>query len=79
MQNLEQLGQELQRRGKGEDLRRLADSPEGKRLGQMLDAGAVESAARSGDGEALRKLLSGVLSTEEGKRFARQVKQMIQE
>ena len=78
MQNLEQLGQELQRRGKGEDLRRLADSPEGKRLGQMLDAGAVEKAVKGGDSAALQQILRGVLGTPEGKRLAEQLRKAMQ-
>ena len=78
MQNLEKLGQELQRRGKTEEIQRLAASADGQRLGKMLDAGAVERAAKSGDSAALEKLLSSVLSTDEGRRLAEQVRRMLQ-
>ena len=44
MQNLEKAAQELQRQGKAERIRALADSADGRKLGQMLDAGAVEKA-----------------------------------
>ena len=78
MQDLEALGKELQRRGKTGELKKLADSADGQRLGQMLDAETVRRAARSGDSEALKKLLGGVMATEEGKRLAQQLRQMMQ-
>ena len=63
MQNFELLGKELERRGKTEAVKKLAESPEGKSLAAMIDPQAVEQAARSGDADALRQLLSTVLST----------------
>lgn len=73
MASLEELGKELERRGKAEALRQLAASEEGRRLAQRLDAGALEAAARSGDAAALAALLRGVLGTAEGQRLARSV------
>lgn len=77
MANLEALGRELERRGKTDDLKRLAESADGQRLGKMIDARAVEQAARSGDAAALSALLRSVLSTEEGKRLARQAENLL--
>ena len=77
MANLEALGRELERRGKTDDLKRLAESADGQRLGKMIDARAVEQAARSGDAAALSALLRSVLSTEEGKRLARQAEKRL--
>ena len=77
MQDLEKLGKELRRSGKNEDIRALADSEDGRRLGAMLDGKAVEEAARKGDGEALRRMLNSVLSTQEGPRLARQVQEIL--
>ena len=77
MANLEALGRELERRGKTGDLKRLAESADGQKLGQMIDARAVEQAARSGDAAALSALLRSVLSTEEGKRLARQAENLL--
>ena len=77
MANLEALGKELERRGKTGDLKRLAESADGQRLGQMIDARAVEQAARSGDAAALSALLRSVLSTEEGRRLARQAENLL--
>ena len=79
MQNFEQLGKELERRGKTEEMKRLADSEEGKRLAGMIDPSRIEQAARSGDTEALRRMLSTVLSTREGRRLAENVRKMMEE
>jgi len=77
MQNFEQLGRELERQGRTEDIKRLARSEDGMKISRMLDASEVESAARSGDSEALRKMLAKVLSTDEGKRLAEDVKRLM--
>ena len=70
MQNFEQLGRELERRGKTRELQALAESEDGARLAAMLDTEKLEKAAKDGDGEALRKMLGSVLCTEEGQRLA---------
>ena len=77
MQNFEQLGKELERRGKTDGLRALAESEDGARLAKMLDAGKLEQAAKAGDGEALRKMLGTVLSTDEGKRLAEGIRNLM--
>ena len=77
MQDFEQLGRELQRRGKTESIKALADSPDGARLAGMIDRGALERAAKTGDAEALRRLLGSVLRTEEGKRLAENIRRVM--
>lgn len=77
MQNFEELGRELERRGKTGALKKLAESDDGQRLARSLDAGAVAEAAKSGDPAALAKLLRGVLSTPEGQRLARGVEALM--
>ena len=77
MQNFEQIGRELQRRGKTEQIRQLAESEDGAKLARLVDANAVEQAARSGDGEALKAILSSVLNTREGRRLAEDVRKMM--
>ena len=79
MQNFEELGRELDRRGKTDKLKALADSEDMQRLGQMLDPTAVERAAKSGDSQALKKLLSSVLSTQAGQRLAQSVQQLMKD
>ena len=78
MQNFEQLGRELERRGKTEQIKQLAKSEDGVKLAKLIDANAVEQAAKSGDGEALRSLLGSLLSTQEGKRLAESVRRMME-
>lgn len=73
MRDLEDIGKMLQKSGRAPELRSIAESPEGKRLSGMLDANAVEKAAKSGDMEALRGILQQVMSTEDGKAIARKL------
>jgi Zn-dependent M16 (insulinase) family peptidase len=61
-----------------EDIRALADSADGRKLGQMIDGAAVESAVKSGDSAALQQILRGVLSTAEGQRLAENLRKMMQ-
>lgn len=77
MPNFERLGQELERMGKTEDIKKLVDSDMGRRISRMVDAQAVEDAARSGDNEAIKKMLSQVLSTEEGRKLAESVQKLM--
>ena len=79
MKDLEKLGAELNKSGKGEKLKSIADSAEGKAISRMVDSARVEQAAKSGDTAALRDILSQVLSTDEGKRLAEKVKDAMQD
>ena len=45
MKSFEELGRELERRGKTEDIKRIAESEDGQKLGRMVDASDVERAA----------------------------------
>ena len=78
MQNYEQLNASLQQSGKTGELRGLAESEDGARLAAMLDQRALERAAASGDGEALRAALGTVLRTEEGRRLAESIRKMME-
>ena len=78
MQDLEKLAQELRRKGQTEGIRALADSADGKKLGQMVDGAAVEQAVKSGDSAALQQILRGVLSTAEGRRLAENLRSMME-
>ena len=62
MKDLEKLGAELNKSGKGEKLKSIADSAEGKAISRMVDSARVEQAAKSGDTAALRDILSQVLA-----------------
>ena len=73
MRDMESMGLELLKGKDPEQLRRLAESEDGKRLSTMLDAGEAEQAVRSGDAKQLQSLLRKVLATEEGRRLAAQL------
>lgn len=78
MKDLEKLGAELSKSGKGEKLKSIADSAEGRAISRMVDSARVEQAAKSGDTAALRDILSQVLSTDEGKRLAEKLKKAME-
>lgn len=78
MKDLERLGEELSRSGKGERLKSLADTAEGKAVSRMVDQEKLEQAAKSGDTAALKDILSQVLSTDEGKRLAEKLKKAME-
>ena len=78
MQDLESMARALQREGKTARIRALADSDDGRRLGQMIDAGAVEKALKGGDSAALQQILRGVLGTAEGQRLAESLRKVME-
>lgn len=73
MKNFSDMEQALLRSGKADKVRAIADSDDGKKLMERLDAGRVERVVQSGDSEALRGLLMEVLRTGEGQRLAKQL------
>lgn len=79
VQNLEKIGEELQKRGQAEKLKTLADSADGKKLSGMVDRRALAEAAKKGDAEALRAMMSRLLQTAEGQRLSEQVQKLLQE
>jgi len=76
--NFEQLGKELERRGKTEQIKQLAQTPEGQRFSKLVDADELERAARNGDAAAMKNIISKVLSTGEGKMLAESVRKMME-
>ena len=78
MQDLEKLAQELRRKGKTEDLRALASSEDGQRLGAMIDGDAARRALQSGDSAAISQLMRGVLGTAEGRRLAQKLQNLME-
>ena len=76
MQDLEKIGKDLLQGANGKALREAAASPEAQRLSRTLDPAEVEQAARSGDPEQLRALLSRVLSTDEGRTLAEKLSRL---
>lgn len=78
MQNISDVSRELEKRGKISEVKRLAESAEGQKISGMIDRKRLEKAAVAGDGEALKNILSSVLSTEEGRKLAENVRKMME-
>ena len=78
MQSFEDIKRGLARSGKGAELEALARSKDGAKLAAVLDGEKLQKAAQSGDGEALRAMLGTVLSTEEGRRLAADIKKLME-
>ena len=77
LDKFEDVKEELMRRGKTDDIKRLAESEDGQKISRMIDSEKLRQAAKSGDGKALHELLSAVLSTDEGKRLAENIRKML--
>ena len=73
----EKLARELERSGKGEALRQLGSSAEGKKLERMIDGEALQKALHSGDAASLKKMLGALLATPEGRALAEDVGRII--
>lgn len=79
MKDLDALKQELARDGRLQRLQASADSTDGQQFADALDAQKIEQAARTGDTELLRQILTQVLSTDAGQRLAGKVKDAMQD
>ena len=79
MQDVQKTARALEQSGKADQLRRLAESDAGREISRMVDAAAVEQAAKSGDPAALRKILTQVLSTDAGRRLAQQLNETMKD
>ncbi len=79
MKDLDALKQELAHAGRLQRLQAIADSADGQRFADALDAQKIEQAARTGDTELLRQILTQVLSTDAGQRLAGKVKDAMQD
>ena len=78
MQSFEDIKLKLSKSGKDAELNALARSADGAKLSAMLDGEKLQKAAQTGDGEALRAMLGTVLSTEEGRRLAANIKKLME-
>lgn len=79
MKDLDALKKQLARDGRLQRLQEIADSTDGQKLADTLDAQKIEQAARGGDTETLRQILTQVLSTDTGQRLAGKVKDAMQD
>lgn len=73
MNELDKYGKEFLKGSNAKKLEQLVNTPEGKKLAEIVDAKTVEDAAKRGDMAELKKILNQVLSTDEGKKLAADV------
>ena len=60
------------------DLQKMADSPDGVKVKEMLNSSVnMEEALKSGNMDALKAALGKVLQTEEGQRLAKNLSSMM--
>ena len=78
MNDLERLAKELGLGEKGEALRKLGSSAEGRALGSAVDGAALEKAFADGDAAALRRMLGALLATPEGKKLSDDVRKIME-
>ena len=79
MKDLDALKKQLARDGRLQRLQEIAASTDGQKLADAHDAQKIEQAARAGDTETLRQILTQVLSTDTGQRLAGKVKDAMQD
>ena len=77
MKNFDEYERQLKNNPNAKRIMAAADSEEGRRLAQTLNAEAVEKSARSGDAAALKNILTQVLSTPDGKALAKKLQDAI--
>ena len=77
MASLDALEREIKSSAAVEHLKAAAVTPEGQKVLQNLDAAEIEKAAKAGDMQMLREILSGVLSTPEGRSLAEKIRKSL--
>ena len=75
--DLEKYARQVRQGGSGAALDDLARSETGARLAARLDGEKLEQAAKSGDMQALGRMLQGILATPEGRTFADEVRRAV--
>lgn len=70
MENLEAIGRALLGNIGAEKMNQVMGSQEAQAAARIVDPEAVEKAAKSGDMATLKKMLTQIMSTDEGKRLA---------
>ena len=77
MTDFDKLRGELQNSPNAGRLNAIANSADSQKLSKLVDLKAVENAAKSGDARALSGILAQVMSTEEGKRLAKDLSSLM--
>ena len=73
MSDIEKMGSELLKGGKAGAINKVVNSPEGKKIGSMVDGNALKKAVSEGDNDTINRIMGQFLSTEEGKSLAKKI------
>ena len=74
---LEEYARAVRQGGGADALEKLARSGQGEKLLQKVDGEKLAAAAKAGDMQALGRMVNAILSTPEGRSFAREVKKAV--
>lgn len=73
MSDFTKMSKELLKGGKAGEINKVVNSPEGKKIGSMVDGNALKKAVAEGDKDTMNRILSQILSTDEGKALAKRI------
>ncbi len=73
MSDFTKMSKELLKGGKAGEINKVVNSPEGKKIGSMVDGNALKKAVAEGDKDTMNRILGQILSTEEGKALAKRI------
>lgn len=77
MQDIEKFSRQVMDSDKAGQLNDIANSADGKKIAGMVDAGKLEEAAKTGNTQAIQAILTQVLKTDEGKRLAKSISEVM--
>ena len=69
-----EMAEKLMAEDRSDSMKRLTETEAGARLAARFSGAEVEAAAKRGDTAELTRLLGTILSTDEGRQFAEQVR-----
>lgn len=73
MNDFDKISKDLLKGGKAGEINNVVNSSEGKKIGKMVDGNALKKAISSGDKDTVNRIMSQVLSTDEGKALAKKL------
>ena len=73
MSDFDKMSRELLKGGKADELNKVVNSAEGKKISGMVDGNALKKAVAEGDIGTINRILGQFLSTDEGKALAKKI------
>ena len=73
MSDFEKISRELLKSGNADELNKVVNSAEGKKISGMVDGNALKKAVAEGDNSTVNRILRQFLSTDEGKALAKKI------